>query len=273
MIVRHDTRAGGLATAAVVVLLAAAGSVGVWGRTPGPPEAQAAATASGIPRTADGHPDFSGIWETLSAADYGIEPHSGRDDGPPFAGIVEGGSIPYQPWALEQRARNFAARAEADPRTRCYTLGTPRGIYYREPFQILQRPQDVTLLFQFGHSVRTIYTNNTQHQPGPLDFWAGDSRGRWDGDTLVVDVIHFNGFTWLDRVGNFHSDALRVQERWTYVDANTIRYEATLEDEKVYTRPWRLSVLLNRHREPNFQLIENYCFTREYDKYYPVPVD
>jgi hypothetical protein len=224
-----------------------------------------------IPRTAEGKPDFSGIWQTLSAADYGLEPHGGRQDAPPFAGVVEGGEIPYQPWALEQRNRNFAARATEDPRTKCFTLGTPRGIYYREPFQIFQRAEDLTVLFQFGHSVRTIHTNGTDHQPGPLDFWAGDSRGRWEGDTLVVDVVHFNGQTWLDRAGNFHSDALRVRERWNYVDANTIRYQATLEDEKVYTRPWTISLLLHRHREPAFQLIENYCFTHEYDKYYPVP--
>ena len=86
-----------------------------------------------------------------------------------------------------------------------------------------------------------------------------------------MDVTHFNDETWLDRAGNFHSDALHVVERWSFLDANTIDYRATLEDPKVFTRPWSLGVQLHRHREPDFQLIENYCYTLDYDKYYPVP--
>ena len=88
----------------------------------------------------------------------------------------------------------------------------PRGIYYPEPFQIFQRPRDLTLMFEFGHPVRTIHTNGTLHPDGHIDFWLGDSRGHWEGDTLVVDVVDFNGETWLDRAGNFASDALHVVE-------------------------------------------------------------
>ncbi|HEU4689718.1 MAG TPA: hypothetical protein VFS23_15195 [Vicinamibacterales bacterium] len=229
--------------------------------------------APSIPRTADGQPDFTGIWQTLSAAEYDLEPHSTRKDAPPGQGVVEGHVIPYRPEALEQRKKNFAARTTADPRTKCFTLGTPRGIYSREPFQIFQRSRDLTLVFQFGHSVRTIHTNGTEHPRGPLGFWLGDSRARWDGDTLVVDVVDFNGETWLDRAGNYHSDQLHVVERWSFVDANTIQYRATLEDPQVYTRPWNIAVLLHRHREPNFQLIENYCYTLDYDRFYPVPAE
>ena len=225
-----------------------------------------------IPRTADGRPDFSGIWQTLSAADYDLEPHSGRTDAPPGPGIVEGQFIPYRAEALQRRQKNFEARASDDPRTKCFTLGTPRGIYSPDPFQIFQRSRDLTLVFQFGHSVRTIHTNATEHPKGPIGFWLGDSRGRWDGDTLVVDVADFNGETWLDRAGNFHSDQLHLVERWTFLDANTIQYNATLDDPTVYTRPWTLDAILHRHREPGFQLIENYCFTLDYDKFYPVPV-
>lgn len=231
----------------------------------------AAPGANPIPRAANGKPDLSGIWETLSSADYDLEPHATRRDAPPSAGVVEGGVIPYLPAALEKKRKNFAARATEDPRLQCFSLGAPRGIYYREPFQIFQRPQDITILHQFGHSVRTIATNGTEHPDGPLEFWAGDSRGKWEGDTLVVDIVHFNDETWLDRAGNFHSDALHVVERWTYLDANTIDYKATLEDPKVYSRPWTINVQLHRHREPNFQLIENYCYTLDYEKFYPVP--
>jgi hypothetical protein len=225
-----------------------------------------------IPRLPSGKPDFSGIWQTTSVADYDLEPHSARRDAPPGPGIVEGDVIPYLPAALEQKRKNFEQRESADPRLKCWTLGTPRGIYYPEPFQIFQRDRDLTVVFQFGQSVRTIHTNGTLH-PVVTDneFYLGDSRGHWEGDTLVVDVTDFNEETWLDRAGNFHSSALHVVERWTLLDPNTIEYKATLEDPKVFSRPWNILVLLHRHRERDFQLIENYCFTLDYDPYYPVP--
>jgi len=129
------------------------------------------------------------------------------------------------------------------------------------------------VLYQFGNSSRTIYADGTDHPPAEdaNDWWLGDSRGHWEGDTLVVDVKDFNDQTWLDRAGNFHSDALHVVERWHYLDANTIEYKATLDDVNVYSKPWSINVILHRHREKNFQLIENYCYTLDYDKYYPVP--
>lgn len=225
-----------------------------------------------IPRLPTGKPDFSGIWQTTSAADYDLEPHPARKDAPPSVGIVEGGAIPYLQKALAQKQKNFAARGTTDPRLKCWTLGTPRGIYYPEPFQIFERREDLTLVFEFGNSVRTIHTDGSLH---PIDtdneFWLGDSRGHWEGDTLVVDVRDFNDETWLDRAGNYHSEALHIVERWRYLDANTIEYRATLDDLQVYSKPWNISVLLYRHREQGFQLIENYCYTLDYEQYYPFP--
>jgi hypothetical protein len=251
----HLPRRRALALLAALVLASAPGT---------------AARSTDIPRGADGKPDFSGIWETTSAADYDLEPHSARRDAPPGAGVVEGGRIPYLPAALEQRNKNFQARDKLDPRLKGWTLGTPRAVYYREPFQIFQRARDLTLVHQFGHSVRTIHTNGTTHPGGETgEFWLGDSRGAWEGDTLVVDVKDFNDETWLDRAGNFHSDALHVVERWTFVDANTIQYTARLDDPKVFSAPWSISVLLHRHREKNFQLIEHYGYTLDYDAHYP----
>lgn len=227
-------------------------------------------TANKLPRL-NGKPDLSGIWQTTSAADFDLEPHSTRKDAPPGAGVVAGGVIPYLPAALEQKKKNFTTRATDDPRLKCWTLGTPRGIYYPEPFQIFQRGEDLTVVFEFGHSVRTIHTNGTDHPKEKNEFWLGDSRGHWEGDTLVVDVTDFEDETWLDRAGDFHSTDMHVIERWKLLDANTIDYYATLEDPKVFSRPWDIEVILYRHREKNFQLIENYCFTLDYDKYYPVP--
>ena len=224
-----------------------------------------------IPRGAEGKPDFSGIWQTLGNIDSGLEAHAARKDAPPSPGIVEGGLIPYTPAALAQRDKNFTNRASADPANQCFSLGTPRGVYYHEPFQIFQRDRDLTLLFQFSHRARTIHTNGSVHPEGPIGFWFGDSRAEWDGDTLVVDVVDFTGDTWLDSVGNFHSEQLHVTERWQLLDENTLQYSATLEDPEVYTKPWNINVLLYRHREPNFQIIENTCYTLDYDHYYPVP--
>ena len=229
------------------------------------------AQASDIPRTSDDKPDFTGFWQSMSGADYDLEPHAGRIDAPPGAGVIDGHYIPYTEAARARRDQNFANRLiEDNSRLNCYTLGVPRSVYYPAPFQILQRPRDITVLGQFG-AVRTINTNNTQHPDGPIGFWNGDSRAHWEGDTLVVSVQDFTDQTWLDRAGNFHSENLQVIERWTFIDANTIDYSATLTDPDVFTRPWTLNVVLYRHREKNFQLIENYCFTLPYDPYYPYP--
>lgn len=235
--------------------------------------AKTAKTTQKIPRLANGKPDFSGIWQTTSAADYDLEPHSKRADAPPSAGIVEGGEIPYLPKALAQKQQNFADRATLDPALKGYTLGVPRGIYYPEPFQIFQRDKDLFIVHQFGHSVRTIYTNNTDHPEDPNDWWLGDSRGQWQGDTLVVDVRHFNDKTWFDHAGNFHSDALHIVEKWQFLDTNTLAYNATIEDPNVFSRPWTINVILYRHREQNFQLIEDYRYTLDYDPYYPPTPD
>src|SRR5882762_9659325 len=125
--------------------------------------AQAASGAgtrvAGIVRTQDGKPDFTGIWQAISTAEYDLEPHSARKDAPPGAAVIEGDLIPYQPAALKQKEQNFAARDKLDPRLQCFTLGVPRDNYYPEPFQILQRPRDLTLIYEFGNSVRTIHTN------------------------------------------------------------------------------------------------------------------
>jgi len=229
--------------------------------------------AGDIPRLSNGKPDFSGIWQSTSTADYDLEPHSHRVDAPPGPGVVEGGSLPYLPEALEKRRSNFDNRHKLDPALKGWTLGVPRGIYYPAPLQILQRERDLTLLHQFGHSVRTIHTNDTEHPEDPNDWWLGDSRARWDGDSLVVDVKHFNDETWLDRSGNYHSDALHVVERWTLLDSNTIEYQATVTDPKVFSQPWSLSVILHRHREANFQLVEDYRYTLDYAHYYPYPAN
>ena len=234
-----------------------------------PASGQASATA--IPRTADGKPDFSGIWQTMNSAAWNVEDHSASPGVPAGQGVVQGGAIPYLPAALAKRNENFKNRATADPETKCYLLGVPRITYAGFPFQIIQQPAQLTVLYEWAHATRVVYTNGTPHPPGHIDWWMGDSRGRWDGDTLVVDVVHFGDETWLDRAGNHHSDALHVVERYTPLDADHINYEVTLEDPKVFARPWTMSMILYRHRERNVQLLDYECYGFEFEKIYPYP--
>jgi hypothetical protein len=230
------------------------------------------AQASGnIPRARDGKPDLSGIWQAMNTANYNILAHSAGPDGPAGVGVVEGDEIPYRPEALARKQDNFANRATRDTEAKCYLPGVPRITYMPFPFQIIQLPDATTILYEYVHAVRHIYTNGTPHIRGPLEWWMGDSRGRWEGDTLVVDVVHFGADTWFDRTGNYHSEELHVVERYTLMDADHINYEVTIEDPKVFTRPWKMRMVLYRHREPNFQLLDFDCYTFEWEKYYPYP--
>ena len=233
--------------------------------------AQASAAAA-IPRTREGKPDLSGIWQaSMSAANYDILPHAASKDGPAGQGIVEGNEIPYLPEALKKKEENYANRHTLDTEANCYLPGVPRITYMPFPFQIIQMPAMTTILYEYVHATRYIYTNGSSHPAGHIDWWMGDSRGRWEGDTLVVDVTHFDDRTWFDRAGNFHSDALHVVERFTLAGPDHINYEVTIEDPKVFTRPWKMRLILYRHKEPNFQLLDYDCYAFEWEKYYPYP--
>ena len=226
------------------------------------PRAAAQGQAAAVPRTADGKPDLSGIWQVLNTAAWDIQDHAASLGVPAGQGVVEGNEIPYQPAALAKKRENFASRATADPETKCYEPGVPRVTYMPYPFQIVQTPSYLAILYEYNHITRHIYVDGTPHPRGPIDNWLmGDSRARWEGNTLVVDVIHFTNQTWLDRAGNFHSDALHVVERYTPTDRDHIQYEVTLEDPKVFTRPWKMSMPLYRRTEPNVQLLEYECYT------------
>jgi hypothetical protein len=220
-------------------------------------------------RVADDKPDLSGLWQVLNTAAWDIQDHQARPDAPAGVGVVEGEEIPYQSWAAAKKKENFEHRATADPETKCDLAGVPRLTYLPHPFQILQGPSQVTMLYEYQHAVRTIYANGTPHPPGPIEWWLGDSRAHWEGRTLVVDVIHFNDHTWFDRAGNFHSNALHVIERYTLTDPDHIAYQVTIEDPKVFTKPWRMSMVLYRLKEPRAQLLEYECSGFDVEKYYP----
>jgi hypothetical protein len=230
-----------------------------------PPAAESAAAA--IPRTADGKPDLNGIWQALVPANYDVRPHEARaaplatlgasGAEPPSLGIVEGGAIPYLPAALEQQQKNYAGRFELDPERKCFMPGIPRATYMPQPFQLFQSGDNISIAYQFANAIRTIYMQDPG--PAPTSFWMGWSVGRWDGDTLVVNVTNQKPETWLDRAGNFHSGELRVEERYTLIDADHLQYEATLEDPQVFSQPWKISLPLYRRIEANAELLEFKC--------------
>jgi hypothetical protein len=222
---------------------------------------QAVDAPGGLPRTADGKPNLSGIWQAMNTAAWDIQDHGPSLGVPAGIGVVEGNEIPYRPEALKKRQENYANRATADPEARCNLPGVPRITYLPYPFQIFQTENHVGIAYEYVHADRMIYTDGTNHPEGHIDWWMGDSRGRWEGDTLVVDVIHFNGETWFDRAGNFHSDALHVVERYTPISRDVMTYEVTIEDPKVFTRSWKMSMPLYRHQERMFRILEYECFT------------
>jgi hypothetical protein len=207
----------------------------------------AARAVQGIPRTPDARPNLQGMWQVRNRASYDLQDHIARYMMPAGRSIVHDNEIPYQPWAAQKRLENFANRAMADPLASCYMPGVPRIMYMEWPFQILQTPDHIAITFEWSQLYRLIYTNGTPHDDR-ANPWMGDSRGRWEGDTLVVEVSRHNDQTWFDMVGNFHSDALRLVERFTMLDPDTIQYLVTIEDPKVFTRPWTISMPLYRHK-------------------------
>ena len=219
------------------------------------------------PRTADGKPDLNGVWQALNTANWNIQDHA-AEPGPVAAlgaafsipggqGVVEGNEIPYQPWAAKKKQENAENWLRLDPEIKCYMPGVPRAAYMPYPFQIIQTPENILMAYEFASASRIIRMNS--QAKSPTDSWMGWSRGRWEGQTLVVDVTDLNDQTWFDRAGNFHSDALHVVERYTRISRDALMYEATIEDPKVFTRPWKISMPLYRRLEKNVKIVEYKC--------------
>ena len=222
-------------------------------------------------------PDLNGLWQSLNEANWDIQAHAAQAGPAQFGalfsvpagpGIVEGNELPYQPWALAKKKENFDNRFNRvkvdevrleplDPEAKCYLPGVPRATYMPFPFQIVQGNNRIIIAYGFSNASRIIYLD--KKEPAVTDSFMGWSIGRWEGDTLVVDVTGLNDKTWFDRAGNFHSDALHVVERYTPKSADVLWYEATIEDSKVFTRPWKMSFPVYRRADRNAQLLEFKC--------------
>jgi hypothetical protein len=239
------------------------------------------APGSRIPRTADGKPNLNGIWQTLNTANYDLEAHVARPamamrPGPVIPvpakevialgavgsvpggmSVVVGGSIPYQPAALEKKTENQAHWLERDPEIRCYLPGVPRATYMPFPFQIFQSDKAFFIAYEYAGAVRNVYLKD----PGPpqVDSWMGQSVGRWEGGTFVIETSGFHDQSWFDRAGNHHSEALKVTERYTMTGPDHIQYEATINDPKTFTRPWTIGMPLYRHVNKDARLGQFKC--------------
>jgi len=233
-----------------------------------------------------GQPNFSGIWQANNEAHWDVQAHAARPGAvtqpgvypfdyaqvaaapvvalgaaagvPASLGVVQGdGEIPYTPEAMAIRKQNAEHWIDRDPELKCYLPGIPRAMYMPYPFEVTQSTNKIHMAYAFATTARTIHLDEVD--PPPADTWMGHSVGRWEGNTLVVDVANFNDKTWFDRAGNFHSDALHLVERFTLATPDVIQYEVTIEDPKVFTRPWRISMPIYRRMEPNMQLLEYRC--------------
>lgn len=200
------------------------------------------------PRTSEGLPDLQGIWEAHNSADADIQKF-----------LVGGGTLPYTPEAAKKKAENTKNAKKADPLAQCFMAGVPRTMYLHHPFQIFEGTGFALITSEYAHSFRYIKMDGRPILEGS-EFWMGDSRGRWEGDTLVVDTTGFTDRTWFDSSGNFHSGSLRVTERFTRTGADVLTYEATIDDPKTYTKPFTIRMTMNRHTEKNFQIREFECY-------------
>ena len=246
-------------------------------------------------RLSDGHPDLNGIWQALNEANYDLELHMARaamqlregphgplpaaevlnfgavGSVPPGMGVIKGGAkIPYTDAAMAMKMENMANWSTRDQEIFCYLPGVPRATYMPQPFQIFHSENAIFIAYQYAGAVRDIYLEDPK--PAQVDSWMGMSYGRWDGDTLVVEV---NGLLakdcaerpedmagcggWLDRSGNHYSNQLQVEERYTLAGPNHMHYEATLTDPMTYTEPWTIEMPLYRRMEPNARLMDFRC--------------
>lgn len=250
-------------------------SVSLTGQTP----TQTRTTAN-LPRL-NGKPNLNGIWQAINTANWDIQAHSARAalamrPGPVVAvpakdvlafgavgsipagdSVVEGDELPYRPEALKKKQENQANWLARDPEIRCYLPGVPRATYMPFPFQILQSNSAFYITYEYAGAVRHVMLEDPG--PAPLDSWMGQSFGRWEGDAFVIDVTGFTEQSWFDRAGNHHSDAMKVTERYTMIDADHIQYEATIDDPQTFTRPWKMSMPLYRRIEKGARLGQFKC--------------
>ena len=274
-------RVSTVVTALAAFSMGAVIAVGVTGTA-----SQAQDPAARPAQTPDGRPNFNGVWQAINEAHWDLEAHEARSgmvmqDGvypyeyarvpaapvvalgaaagvPGSLGVVQGdGRIPYRPEALQLKQENGDNWIDRDPELKCYLPGTPRAMYMPYPFQIVQGTNKIHMNFGFSNAARVIHLDDVELPPDYT--YMGHSVGRWEGDTLVVDVTDFNGRNWFDRAGNHHGEALRLTERYSAITPDAIWYEVTITDPETFTEPWTIAMPIYRRLDPNATVLDYPC--------------
>ena len=244
------------------------------------PSVTGQARTPGVPRV-NGKPDLNGIWQTINTANWNIQAHTAKaalamrpgpvvpvpakevvafgavGSVPSGLGVVDGNELPYLPEALKKKQDNEANWLTRDPEIKCYLPGVPRATYMPFPFQIFQGQGSFFISYEYAGAVRNVYLKDPG--PAPIDSWMGQSVGRWEGDTFVIEVSGFNDQSWFDRAGNHHTEQLKVTERYTMTGADHIRYDATITDPGTFSKPWTMSMPLYRRVERGARLGQFKC--------------
>jgi hypothetical protein len=210
-------------------------------------------------------PDLSGYWlGSFFVGLQNIETAKGVIVDPPD------GRIPYRPEFAARAKEIRSSRMYDEPELHCFLSGVPHVMYVQFGFQIVQNPGLVVMAWDFNNAFRMIPTDGRPHIPPSIQLFQGDSIGRWEGDTLIVDTTNQNDRTWLDTAANIHSNAVHVVERFTPVNSNTIKYEATIEDPQAFTRPWTVTETFRRITAPDYEQLEFACIEGNRDlQHYP----
>jgi hypothetical protein len=267
----------------VLGLVSAAGVLRAQGQSSSAKSGGGQGAAAPIRLAADGHPDIQGIWRANPGGDtYDLTGNAGprpdynlQGDGTPkqpTRRVIDpaDGRIPYQPWAAakendtQSHTDNPTKPDYVDTQARCFLEG-PVRFFVHSGFQILQPRGYVLFLTEANDESRIVPLDDRAHVGSDIKLWQGDSRGHWEGNTLVIDVTNVKAKSRLDMVGNFYGPSTHFVERLTVVDDKTINYEATISDPTVYTQPWKISARFVR-RFPNdgsYELYEDACHEGE----------
>ncbi len=208
--------------------------------------------AAAAPKTKDGKPDLSGIWQPAGIK-YLIN----------IAADLKAADVPMQPWAAELYKQRIANNGLDDPDARCLPSSMPRKDGVSSPYRLIQMPDEVVFLYESRTTFRQIFLDGRPLPKDPQPAWDGYSIGHWDGDTLVVETTGFNDLSWLDSNGHPHTDALHLTEKFHRPDFGHLQIQITIDDPKAYTKPWTVNETVNYL--PDSELIEYICNENEKD--------
>ena len=237
--------------------------------TPNPYNSPTEVKGGPVPRLPDGKPDLQGVWLVRAPGNFmsmlSVEATNGRGGRRGVITDPADGKIPYQPWAREKQKDLAANHMIEESDAHCLLGGFPHASFTPFGFRLFQPPGEVVMVWEFMHAYRVIPMDGRPHLDAKTKLFMGDSRGHWDGDTLVVDITNQFARPWIDQAADFHSDAIHVVERFTMLDSNNIAYEATIEDPKVYTQPWKMAYFFSKYNDPKYEALEFACIEGEND--------